>query len=420
MMKYIRLLEMLTAEPLAMSPAKLTTIMEVLRVSNFSGFHIEPKNYIDIGGRGAESIATENHNNIAKINIHGSLAHRNIDAGSGVISYEGIGNAIAEAVDDPNIDGIFLDISSHGGQAEGMPETAAIIREANEIKPVHAIARGAAYSAGYGLLSAAGRVSVIPSGGVGSVGVMMLHADRSEAAEKSGIKYTAIFSGTHKNDLSPHGELTQSVIDAMQERVDEMRVDFSKMVAGYRGLSVEAILNTEANIYTAKQAVKTGLVDAVNTYQEAFFALDNAISKRNSAGGAQMNTRQRFSALIENNADAQEALEGLGYIPVDAGAVEAKVKAALEKQAAEFEQKNKDMKEEANRFNDSLLAACELGGVSVAMARKYLASGDSVAAVTASILSEKEELEQSTDGAVHQSVGIHPHLAKKMKEVNHG
>jgi ClpP class serine protease len=48
--------------------------------------------------------------------------------------------------------------------------------------------------------------------GVGSIGVIATHIDQSAYDKKEGIKYTTIFAGDKKNDLSPHEPISDGAI----------------------------------------------------------------------------------------------------------------------------------------------------------------------------------------------------------------
>ncbi|HEY3624859.1 MAG TPA: S49 family peptidase, partial [Terracidiphilus sp.] len=67
----------------------------------------------------------------------------------------------------------------------GLPETADVIHAANRVKPVRAFVTGIAASAAYWLASQASSITLTPSGEVGSVGVLDLHADISKALENA-------------------------------------------------------------------------------------------------------------------------------------------------------------------------------------------------------------------------------------------
>ena len=75
--------------------------------------------------------------------------------------------------------GIALEIDSFGGEVAGVFDLADAIRAARASKPVWALVAEHAFSAGYALASQADRIILPRTGAVGSIGVVVMHADLS-------------------------------------------------------------------------------------------------------------------------------------------------------------------------------------------------------------------------------------------------
>ena len=118
---------------------------------------------------------------IAVIPIHGTLVRRTVglEAASGLTSYAGLAAQLDAALESSQVDAILLDIDSPGGESGGVFDLADRIRAAAAVKPVWAVANDMAFSAAYALASAANRVIVSRTGGVGSIGVIAMHVDQS-------------------------------------------------------------------------------------------------------------------------------------------------------------------------------------------------------------------------------------------------
>ena len=140
----------------------------------------------------------------------------------GLQSYEMIRADFQDAVADPRIQGILLDVDSPGGEVGGLFDLADEIFAARAEKPIYAIANDDAFSAAYALASSAERLFVTSTGGVGSVGVIAIHVDQSSFDEKVGRKYTAVFAGAKKNDFNPHEPLSDSAKDELQSQIDSL------------------------------------------------------------------------------------------------------------------------------------------------------------------------------------------------------
>ncbi len=211
---------------------------------------------------------------VAVIPITGTLIHRGswVGSNSGETSYEGIGAQIAAATEDSFVQGIALEIDSHGGEVAGCFDLADRIRAAREHKPVQAFVADHAYSAAYALASQADRVFVPRAGGVGSIGVICLHADYSQQLSDMGIRITVISAGEHKADGSPYEPLPVDVRDDLQSEMETLRAIFTDTVSAGRGavLTTDAALATEAACLLGEDAVAAGLADEVANPREAF------------------------------------------------------------------------------------------------------------------------------------------------------
>ena len=118
---------------------------------------------------------------VAIIPVLDTLVNRGawLDSRSGLTSYEGLAAQLRAAGQDPEVRSVLLDISSPGGEAAGMAGLADLIRSVRQTTPVTAFVNDMAASAAYGIASAANEIVISPTSIVGSIGVVMLHADRS-------------------------------------------------------------------------------------------------------------------------------------------------------------------------------------------------------------------------------------------------
>jgi ClpP class serine protease len=104
-------------------------------------------------------------------------------------------------------------------------------------KPIHAILTESAYSAAYAIASAADRISVPRTGGVGSVGVITMHLDWTQRIKDDGLKVTIITYGSRKAEGSPLRELSDEALAAIQQDINTMGELFVNTVARNRGLA---------------------------------------------------------------------------------------------------------------------------------------------------------------------------------------
>ena len=219
---------------------------------------------------------------VAILGVSGTLVKKAswLDAASGMQSYESIRADFQDAVRDPRILGILLDVDSPGGEVGGLFDLADEIYNARAEKPCMAISDDDAFSAAYAIASSAQRLFVTRTGGVGSVGVIALHLDQSGFDEKAGRKYTAIYAGARKNDFNPHEALSGSAKDELQSEIDRLYDMFVGTVARNREMKPALVRNTEAGLYYAEKAISAGFADQVGTFDDALDAVLEAATAR--------------------------------------------------------------------------------------------------------------------------------------------
>lgn len=215
---------------------------------------------------------------IAVIPVSGNLVHRSTVSWRYYTGYDAIRNQLTYAMEDPDVKAVVFDVNTPGGHVSGCYELSDFIYKSRGKKPMTAVVDASAYSAGYAICSAADKIIVTPTGGVGSIGVVATHFDMSGAMERYGEKVTFMYAGKHKIDGNPYQKLSDQARIAMQTRVDGFYNDFAALVARNRGIDEAKVRATEAACYSAAEAVSMGLVDSVMTSQDALAAIVSELS----------------------------------------------------------------------------------------------------------------------------------------------
>lgn len=188
-----------------------------------------------------------------------------------VTGYDGIRFNTAQALADPEVDAIAYHISSPGGEVAGLFDLVDGIHAARgRGKPIHAILNESAYSAAYAIASACDRITVPRTGGVGSIGVIALHADFSRMLDEAGVTVTILQHGARKSDGNPYRPLSAGARARFQADIDAMGELFVDTVARNRGLAPAAVRRTEAGWFRGEEGVRLGLADAVMAPDAAF------------------------------------------------------------------------------------------------------------------------------------------------------
>lgn len=191
-------------------------------------------------------------------------------------SYDTITNAAEQAGADPDVKRVVLAVDSPGGEVTGLPETAAVLAQLRQVKPVHAIVEGTSASAAYWLTSQANDIALTPSGEVGSVGVRMMHVDVSKMLDDMGYKVTELSSGEHKTEWSPYKPLSEDAIANMQPRLNAVHQDFLNAVTDGRPGATEGIKTQrfgEGRMFSASDALGHGMVDRVQSPAQFYRAI---------------------------------------------------------------------------------------------------------------------------------------------------
>lgn len=246
----------------------------------------------DMGPKPARSYQVTN--GIAVLPVSGTLVSktRSLQPYSGMTGYNGIIARLQQAISDPGVDGILLDMDTPGGMVAGAFDCADIIARMRDIKPIWALANDMNCSAGQLIASAASRRLVTQTARTGSIGVMMAHSNYGAALKTSGVEVTLIYSGDHKVDGNPYEKLPKEVRADFQARIDATRQMFAEKVAGYTGMSVQAVLDTEAAVFSGQESVDNGLAEQLVNNMDALNVMRDAINKRTmiSRGGSMKGT----------------------------------------------------------------------------------------------------------------------------------
>lgn len=242
---------------------------------------------------------------------------------SGATSLEVFRNDLRSLVQNDKVESIVLDIDSPGGVSDMVAETGEEIRQANEVKPVTAVANTTAASAAYWLGSQAGKFYGTDSGKVGSIGVYTVHEDVSKQDEAEGRKVSFVSAGDFKTAGNPHEPLTDEAREYIQAHVDELYDHFLEAVARGRNMSKEQVRSSfgDGRLFTTKTGHKLGMIDGVKTLDAVIdesltqsrapvrTALQSALHKQHLA----TNTLTTYSEVVDK--EHSEPGSGLGGEP---------------------------------------------------------------------------------------------------------
>ena len=134
-------------------------------------------------------------NGVATIDVRGLLVpETSSDYRSwGVTGYANLADYIQQANDDYTVTSIVLDIDSVGGYVKGQHLVDDVL--ANITKPIETFVSGNAYSAAYRIAVQTDQITASQFAGIGSIGTIVKHTERTGYLKQIGVKVTNIRSG---------------------------------------------------------------------------------------------------------------------------------------------------------------------------------------------------------------------------------
>lgn len=194
--------------------------------------------------------------------------------GSWATGYQYIWKAFERGLADPEVKGIALVCHTPGGEvAENFDLVDRMFARRDE-KPIRGFAHEYSYSAGYSILSLAPVITLSRTGGVGSIGVVTSHVDVSKMMDEIGWKVTFISAPEdgHKVDGNPYEALKPETRARIQDRINGLYDIFVATVARNRAMSEADVRATKALCFSAPDAIKLKLADAVGPFEDSMTA----------------------------------------------------------------------------------------------------------------------------------------------------
>lgn len=223
---------------------------------------------------------------VGTLDISGALMYRKGSMGADcteLTSYEGLKRQTEDMVE-AGAKTIVLKVDSGGGMAYGLFSAANYIKKTAKQAGVKTVAYvdGSAYSAAFGLAVLADEVVVNPQASVGSVGVVVALYNDTKSLEKMGVSRQFVFAGDNKipfDNLT--GEFTEKFVSELQKSVNKTYQKFVSHISSHRGLSEQTIIDTQASVYDADEAITLGLVDRIMELED--FEIEYGLKKSKGA-----------------------------------------------------------------------------------------------------------------------------------------
>ena len=171
---------------------------------------------------------------------------------------------------DGAVPAVIVSIDSPGGSVAGGESLRGALLRVAAAKPVVAVMRGTAASAGYMVALPAARIFARDATLTGSIGVILQTGEASGLLSRLGLSAEAITSGPLKDQPSFTRGLTTQGRDYLAGLVADMYDQFVGMVADARHMDAAQVRAlADGRAYTGRQAQKLGLVDEIGGEVEA-------------------------------------------------------------------------------------------------------------------------------------------------------
>jgi protease-4 len=182
---------------------------------------------------------------------------------------------LERAAADPWVKAVILRLDTPGGEVTASDIVYHEVLRFKERtgRPVIGLMMSVAASGGYYIASACDAIIAHPSTLTGSIGVISIFPSVEALMAKIGVKVDVIKSGPSKDSGSPFRDMTEDEKKIFQGIIDEYYEGFLAVVAkGRQGKIAAADLRriADGRVYTAPQALKLGLIDALGYFDDAF------------------------------------------------------------------------------------------------------------------------------------------------------
>jgi len=272
--------------------------------------NVQVKSYSDVEAKAINKSTSvikpyKNQNGIAEISINGPLMKRVpwvLSFLFGIQSMEIIGNVFNAALNDKDIDAIFLDIDSPGGSVDGTQALADIVYNGRGKKPILAFANGTMASAAYWIGSGADTIVLADSTSrIGSIGTVGVHFQYAEQAKQKGIQIHVFHSGQYKRIGNVFEKLTKKDIEYIDGQFEYLHNIFISGVEKNIGRTLSSDAR-EARIYIGKQAVDAGLAHGIMNKNKAMRKLKSMIGTHTSTSHSKSKTSTKGNDMKFMNA----------------------------------------------------------------------------------------------------------------------
>lgn len=212
---------------------------------------------------------------VAVIDIVGAITKYDQDCGPAGMQTKS--SLLDRCYNNPNIKGVVLNIDSGGGEGGAMRLMNETISRRN--KPVYAFINDFACSAAYGIASGCDKiVANSTTARIGSIGTYLTIADFTEYYAKMGIKLIEVYASASVDKNKDYMDAIGGNTAGLLKIANQFNGMFIDMIQANRDQALTADKKEwgTGKVYFAEDALKIGLIDSIDSFQNCVSDLDNA------------------------------------------------------------------------------------------------------------------------------------------------
>lgn len=235
---------------------------------------IEPKGSLT-GSYLSDSLKSAKAGSIAVIDINGPIMKHDNCGDAGSKTFEEL---VKQADANPNITGIIFQVASGGGEVAGTQSLANVIK--NVSKPTVCVAEDIMASAAYWIGSSTDFIFAnTGTAQIGSIGTMASFKDMRPMWEAQGVKFHEIYASASTAKNTDYTEALGGNYDPIIKNIlNPLNQEFMNAVKANRGDKLNTEMTLKGQMYTANDALKYGLIDAIGNLQDAIVKINQLAS----------------------------------------------------------------------------------------------------------------------------------------------
>lgn len=248
------------------------------------------------------------------LSISGVIGVDEAGLGTAQLTQRELLSQIDQATQDEQVRAVVVRINSPGGGVVASRELHAALTELREAGKTLVVSMGSvAASGGYYVATPADSIYANADTLTGSLGVLLTLLGYEETFDMIGLEQRIFKSGEFKDIGSPVRDITPEEEKILEDIIEQAYQGFVDVIVEGRSLPRERVLElADGRIYTGKQALDVGLIDALGNRDDAIAAAKEMAGLPGDALVVQYNTTPDLLELFSGFMASSQQRDPLG------------------------------------------------------------------------------------------------------------